>query len=705
MVFSKSTCLKAVLLVCLMAAASLSAEEGFQEVAAQEQEEFTQEMRTVLKKELSHASKKVKKLYRSIDYQPVWVDRDYLSVHAEMLITELKNDFEKGLHPELVEKYQKLMPDEDKVFASDSIEDKAKVEIALMQLYADSINAILKNKKSKYNAVSLLQKAVREKSLMSAMNEISDMRVVDATFERDLNISKEQAKQEQFRELANRLTGADKKDRLKAMYELLDYQPLWITENGLSDYTKELFSKIENDITLERNSTIYGEYESLKSAEIPKEKQEIGEREFAIAKLYQDYMGHYLYGDIDWKGFLRKLKKTRRHGVWTVHNILATPESLLIESLKHKSLNYAFKEAKPKFHLYDRMLEALTKYKGIVARGGWETLPDFKNLKPGMTRAVVPALRERLMIEGDYVCDHNETGARYKGCIVEAVKRFQARHGLETEGYVGKMTRKALSETAQEKVTKLKLNLDRIKWIKRENDRYHIYVNIPSFSMYMYDGSEIIQSMRVITGRTGHETPIFYGRIRTIVVNPYWRIPASIIRKETVPKLKKDPGYTNKKKIEIHTGYSEHSPKVNPYKVNWHKYGRKLPPYKFMQSPGEHNALGKVKYLFPNKYAVYMHDTNQRNLFVKDYRALSHGCVRLQKPFELLETFAEIEPKIDAERTTEILEKNKKTPYRLSKSVPVDVVYLTSYVDIDGNIMFWDDVYGYDKMQLEFIKQ
>jgi len=114
-----------------------------------------------------------------------------------------------------------------------------------------------------------------------------------------------------------------------------------------------------------------------------------------------------------------------------------------------------------------------------------------------------------------------------------------------------------------------------------------------------YEGKEVIRTMRVITGRKGHETPIFYGRVRTIVLNPYWRIPASIIRHETVPKLQKDAGYTNKKNIEIHTGYSEHSPKVNPYKVNWHKYGRKLPPYRFMQSPGEKNALGKVKYLFP----------------------------------------------------------------------------------------------------------
>ena len=176
----------------------------------------------------------------------------------------------------------------------------------------------------------------------------------------------------------------------------------------------------------------------------------------------------------------------------------------------------------------------------------------------------MPALRERLTIEGDYVCDSNETGKRYKGCLVDAVKKFQARHGLEAAGFIGKMTRKALNESAEEKVAKLKLNLDRIKWIKRDNDKYHIYVNIPSFSMYMYDGKEVIRSMRVITGRKGHETPIFYGRVRTIVLNPYWRIPPSIIRHETVPKLQKDPGYTNKKHIEIHTGYSEHSPKDRP---------------------------------------------------------------------------------------------------------------------------------------------
>ncbi len=208
----------------------------------------------------------------------------------------------------------------------------------------------------------------------------------------------------------------------------------------------------------------------------------------------------------------------------------------------------------------------------------------------------------------------------------------------------------------------------------------------------------------MIAGRKGHNTPVFYNRVRTIVLNPYWRIPASIIRHEMIPKLKKNRNYTNSKKIEIHTGYSEHSPMVNPYNVNWHKYGRKLPPYKFMQSPGKHNALGKIKYLFPNKYSVYMHDTNQPNLFSKDVRSLSHGCVRLHKPVELLETFSIMDPKINFEKAQKTLEHNKKTPLRLSHSIPIDMIYLTTWVEDDGTVNFRDDIYGYDKMQSQKIK-
>ena len=690
-----------VLALCLSFGALHASVADYQEIHKQDQQEFKKEMSQELKKQTAEFRGKVKDIYEAIDYQPVWVDKDYLTHHTELLIAELKEDFIKGLHKELVDDYKKLIPDDNKIFQSDSLEDKAKVEIGIMKLYVKVIDNILKDHNSKHTSLTLIQKALTEQDLMTAVNSISNERIMHGISSLDMNITKLKESQEAYQKLTKRLMGKDEKDRLKAMYELLEYQPIWITEEGLTSYTKELFSQMEGDITLDKNSASYLELQTIQNSAIPTKKEDIAAKEFVIAKLYQDYMSHVLYGDIDWKKFQRNLKRTHRNGVWEVHNILASPESLLIGSVKHKTLKHAFKEATPTFPLYGRMLTSLKQYQEIVKNGGWELLPDFKNLKPGMRDPVVPALRERLNREGDFIpCENNNTTERYDDCLVEAVKRFQSRHGLEAEGYVGKMTRKALSESAEHKVAKIKLNLDRIKWLKRGHDRYHIFVNIPSYTMYMLDGLDIIETMRVITGRKGHESPVFYGRVRTIVLNP-----SSIIRHETIPKLQKDPGYTNKKKIEIHTGYSEHSPIVNPYSVNWHKYGRKLPPYKFMQSPGEQNALGKVKYLFPNKYAVYMHDTNQRNLFVKDYRALSHGCVRLGKPFDLLEAFSKIEPKLDFEKSKVILDKNKKTPFRLSNSVPVDIIYLTTLVDHNGTVMFSDDVYGYDKMQLDTSKK
>ena len=686
--------------ICLSMSIVHATVSEYQEMYQQEQQAFNQKMQKEIKSSVTSSSKKVQELYRAIDYQPVWVDKDYLTQYCELLVHELQEDFDKGLYKELVLTYKKLLPDDKKVFSSDSLADRVEVELGIMQLYVDHINAILKDKKSKYTALSLLQFALKEKSLTHALNAISKERISCRTALVDINKTILEESEKMDKESLALLASEDKNERLNMMYALLNFQPVWITEAGFSSYTKSLFKQIKNDITFDRNSSAYQRYLALKDIEVPEDKQKIVAYEFKIATLYQDYMSHLLYGNIDWKAFQAKLKR-KRNADWVVHNVLSSPESLLIEAISHQSLDFAFKEATPTFPLYSKLVKALEKYQRFVNAGGWEVLPEFKDLKPGMSDFVVPILRERLTREGDYVpCDESNASERYDDCLVEAVKKFQTRHGLASEGYVGKMTRKALQESAEGKVTRIKLNLDRMKWVKRSHDRYQIWVNIPGYTMSVFDESELIESMKVIVGRKGHNTPVFYNRVRTIVLNPYWRIPASIIRHEMIPKLKKNRNYTNSKKIEIHTGYSEHSPRVNPHNVNWHKYGRKLPPYRFMQSPGIHNALGKIKYLFPNKYSVYMHDTNQPNLFSKDVRSLSHGCVRLHKPVDLLETFSKMDPKINFEKSKATLEHNKKTPLRLSHSIPIDMIYLTTWVENDETVAFRDDIYGYDKLQL-----
>ncbi len=693
---------KVIIIVMSIGLSSLSASvSDYQEIYQQGQEAFNKEMKVEIKKSVVSSSRKVKELYKAIDYRPVWVDKDHLTQFTELLVQELKEDFEKGLHAKLVANYKKLLPNEKKVFASNSLKDRVVVELGVMQLYVDHISAILKEKKSKYNSLSLLQYALEEKSLIEALNVISVERIAHRmpTLDQNATIFSEwgEVDRNQTKTLMSGYEG-DKKERLKAMYRLIDYKSIWVREKGLTSFGEALFEQIGLDITLDKDTTTYKRYIELKSMVLPKDKRAILEYEFEIAKLYQAYMTHALYGTINWKKFKSKLRRHHRNGDWVVHNILYSPESLLIESLNKKTLTHAFEKAKPVFPLYKRMLVALKKYQEIEVLGGWKALSEFSDLKPGASNTVVPFIRERLKAEG-YTVDCPD-GNKYDACLLKVVQTFQAQHGLADEGYIGELTRKALSETVAQKIERIKLNIDRIKWIKRSNDRHHILVNIPSYTMYVFDDGEVIQSMKVIVGRKGHETPIFYGRVRTIVLNPYWRIPASIIRHEMIPKLKKNPHYTNSKNIEIHTGYSEHSPLVNPLNVNWHKYGRRLPPYRFMQSPGVKNALGKVKYLFPNKYAVYMHDTNQRNLFEKDVRSLSHGCVRLHKPFELLETFSKIDTVINFEKSQKILEHNKKRAFRLSKTVPVDMIYLTTWVDKNGIVQFRDDVYGYDKLQL-----
>jgi murein L,D-transpeptidase YcbB/YkuD len=675
----------------------------YQQIHVEANKAFKKRLSEMIREQAESMSKDVRQVYEAIDYKPVWVDKSYLSAFGSMLLGEIGDDIAHGALLSLKPAYTKMQQEANALDEQTPLEKKLQADLDMMQLYVDHIHAILKGTDSMFTPKTLLQESLKQGSLLHSFNAIAKARIEKRTPTLKRNTSS--ALKIDANLTRNLTQGSDKK-RLRATYKALDYQPVWIIEKGLSAYTKTLFRTIETDPVFDHSGPTYKRFMELKAMPFPKSKEEIVKREFAIAKLYQDYMGYLLYGSIDWKQFKRAMHKKTRHGVWDVHDVLLSPELLLVESVQRGTLDHAFAKVKPKYPGYNGLVRALERYRAIAEAGGWPKLPDFKDLKPGMRSDVVPLLRKRLQIEGDYVpcpgVDANST--RYDECLLEAVKKFQARHGLEAEGYIGKKTRKALMETAQHKYVRLRLSIARLKWLKRDMERYRIIVNIPDFRITVYDGWKSIESMRVVTGRKGHETPVFYNRVKTIVLNPYWRIPPSIVRHETLPRLKKDPGYTNKKHIEIHTGYSEHSPKVNPYKVNWHKYGRKYPPYKFMQSPGSFNALGKVKFLFPNRYSVYMHDTPEKALFSRDIRAFSHGCVRLHRPIDMLETFSEIDPKIDMDRCRTILKKNKKTPLRLSRSIPIDIIYITAWVNDKGEVQFRDDIYGYDALQIKTAK-
>ena len=510
--------------------------------------------------------------------------------------------------------------------------------------------------------------------------------------------------------MLNSLQPLPKNNFLRQLYSQLLFVPVWMQEDHPSALSKALFFEIIEDKTLSSSSKLTQDALRLKQEadEVYAMHGTLKEKivlEFKISQLYKGYADYTLYGSINWGAFQARLYNLRKDGIkaaWVTYKPEFTPISLLEQAAIGGDLTKMFQKSKPKEYHYMALQQALYRYLQIANQGGWGHVSFKGTLRLGKSYKAIPQLRKRLRRSGDYRgCDTSE-GNLYDTCLKKAVIHFQKRHGLVAKGVVGKETRKALNIPVEVRIKEIRLNLDRIKWLHQRHAKRHIIINIPAFRLFFEENGALRQTMRVITGRTKNPTPIFSNTVQTIVLNPSWNVPKSIIQKEMIPKLLKNPNAMAKKGIEIHKGWGKDAVKVDGSSVDWSQYRySKTMPFHFAQVPGYKNALGKVKFLFPNQFSVYMHDTPTKHLFSRNTRAFSHGCIRLQKPRELLKTFSTFNDSVDFEKSQKRLKGRKKAYLKLDNQVPVDVVYLTAYVDYDGVLQFRNDIYGYDKMQLQ----
>ena len=290
----------------------------------------------------------------------------------------------------------------------------------------------------------------------------------------------------------------------------------------------------------------------------------------------------------------------------------------------------------------------------------------------------------------------------YDAGMVAAIKNMQEQSGLRRDGIIGNKTISALNRHSNaEKISKIILSLERLRWLPQDLKSKYIFVNQAFFETWMIrDGKEIFRS-DVIVGQPIHQTAVFNDKMEKVVLNPRWFVPRSIVYNEMMPKLYRNPYYLAKQGYEVRDVRGR---KINSASINWSRFSEKNIPYTVVQPPGRKNALGRVKFLFPNQHAIYMHDTPARNLFKKDNRALSHGCVRVQKPIEFAEIVLKTEGWTPA-RIAAAIASGKNQTVLLSKKIPVYLGYYTAWADQEGNVRLKDDVYGRDRVLNQALEQ
>lgn len=372
------------------------------------------------------------------------------------------------------------------------------------------------------------------------------------------------------------------------------------------------------------------------------------------------------------------------------------PVGAIEKRLRTASLARGLANIRPEIEYYQILKSALKKYREIQENGGWKRVPEGPTLKPGMTDSRVPPLRQRLAVTGEFggsVTDSTFFDEELK----EAVKKFQNQHRLEVDGAVGKNTLAALNIPVKQKINQIRVNLERSRWIFHKLPANFIVVDIAGFETFHIKGLTEKWSSKVQVGKPFRKTPVFKSKIKYLVFNPTWTVPPTILQKDILPKVKKNPDYLRKMKISV---IDRKGKRVDSNSVNWSKYSKGV-PYTLRQEPGPHNALGRIKFIFPNKYFIYLHDTPSRSLFQRQDRAFSSGCIRVDKDIELAEILLNDSEKWNRASIQELIATNKTRRVNLPEPMPIMLLYVTIWFDDNNTLIFKKDVYDRDRQVLE----
>lgn len=343
--------------------------------------------------------------------------------------------------------------------------------------------------------------------------------------------------------------------------------------------------------------------------------------------------------------------------------------------------------------IYRGLKGALAELREIAAKGGWPTVPNGKPIKPGATDPRIPLVRARLVVSGELRAQAKTDSPRYDGELQKAVELFQARHRFNPDGIIDQGVIAAMNVSAASRADQVRVDLERSRWVLPGLSDEFLLVNLPAFKAYLIRGGKNVWESRTQVGDEAKQTPTFRADMKTIVLNPDWTVPPMILREEVLVGMRKDRNYLAEKRLVV---FDKDNHEIDPSSIDWNHATPESFAYTIRQAAGNDNALGRVKFLFPNPYSIYLHDTPSKTLFDAERRTFSHGCIRLEKPLELAERLLAGQDGWNSDKINEVLGEGKTQYVNLEHPLPVLIVYWTVSVGASGEIRYMQDFYGLD---------
>jgi murein L,D-transpeptidase YcbB/YkuD len=391
-----------------------------------------------------------------------------------------------------------------------------------------------------------------------------------------------------------------------------------------------------------------------------------------------------------------RVRPVSLNATWNVDPREEAPglDTVLTRIAESASVAEAIEAEKPRHFIYTGLVGALARLREIESQGGWPTVPAGKALKAGASDRRVPRLRARLSVTGELEGGATSDSLLYDAHLQKAVELFQARHRLEPTGVVDKITVEAMNVSVDHRIAQVRVNLERARWVLGGLDNDFLLVNLPAFKAYLIRDGKNVWETRTQIGKEARQTPTFRANMRTVVFNPDWTVPPTILAEDVLEGMRKGENTIAQKQLTI---IDKDGREVSPGSIDWDSATPENFPYTLRQPPGDDNALGRVKFLFPNKYSIYLHDTPRQELFEADRRTFSSGCIRVENALDLADRLLTGQDGWGPAKIQDALATGKTQNIAIEHTIPVLIVYWTVSVGASGEIRYMRDVYDLDR--------